>query len=723
MAKLEVSNLIDMLRKRAFLTPDRCALNFLDNGDGPDLIITYAELDHRARSVAAKMQKMNLSGERILLPDTGLDFLISFMGCVYAHAIAVPVSLPQGGVHLVERLQAIAQDASAALTLASEQTLDLISKASSAISPLLSLESIPPDIASQWQQPEISPDDLAYLQYTSGSTNVPKGVMISHHNVLYDMEDICLAVSQNSESVAVSWLPTFHDFGLVFGLLTPIYCGCLNILFNPIGFIQRPVRWLQAISQYRGTHSGAPNFAYDYCVQKITPEECVGLDLSSWLVTVNGSEPIHSETLKRFATAFAPLGFKMETFSPGYGLAEATLKVTVSEANKTPVFFSADPRALSEHRVALTESLPPGFAPLVGCGHTILENRMEIVDPTTMRRCAADKVGEIWLAGPIVAKGYWNKPEDTQATFQAYLENGEGPFLRSGDYGFIQENEVFITGRLKDLVIIRGRNHYPQDIEETTLRSGKILRPGACVAFSIPRIREEGLAVVAGLKKNIDPAQADFHAVVASIRQALSEVHEIQATMILIVQGDSVPHTSSGKLKRGYARKLFVNPDGSYKKNNPALYFAWEEPLEEIDVEKDLAPGNFNAEDAVAWLVKWLAMHLGLKEGMVDKTTAFADVGLDSLKAVELSNDLQRWVGAELLIETTITWNYTTIQELAQYLVSLPALPVTTEADIPPADGKAKKNANEKTDMSQQDAHILELLEKELEESRRRRKL
>jgi acyl-CoA synthetase (AMP-forming)/AMP-acid ligase II len=432
----------------------------------------------------------------MLLYPPGLDFIATFFGCQYAAVVAVPAYPPRMN-RAPTGIQAIAADAGATVALTSDAVLERIGPLIDRTADLNALRWLSTDgpergYEREWRRPEITGDTLAFLQYTSGSTGTPKGVMLSHSNLLHNSALIAYAFEHTRSSSGVFWLPSYHDMGLIGGILQPLYVGRPNVLMPPMAFIQKPFRWLQAISRYRGTTSGGPDFAFDLCVRKITPSERATLDLSSWTVAFSGAEPVRAETLDRFAGTFAPCGFRPEAFYPCYGLAEATLLVSGGYKTAPPIVCWFDGKSLEADRVVPIAAGADGARALVGCGQSMPDQQTVIADPNRLTRMPAGRVGEVWVSGPSVAQGYWQRSDETEQTFRAYLQDtGEGPFLRTGDLGFTHDGELFVTGRLKDLVIVRGRNHYPQDIEATVARSYAGLRAGWAAAFTVGRVRAE----------------------------------------------------------------------------------------------------------------------------------------------------------------------------------------------------------------------------------------
>lgn len=550
--------LVELLRRRALQQPAQKAFTFLLDGETEERHLTYGELDRQARTLAALFQSLRSKGERaLLLYPPGLDYIAAFFGCLYAGVIAVPAYPPRND-RALPRLQAIIQDAGATLVLSTGAVfskMDAMFKQAPNLRRLKWVATDGPIAAGsgEWREPGAQPDTLAFLQYTSGSTGIPKGVMLTHRNLLHNEAAMYTRFEHSAESIGVSWLPTYHDMGLIGGMLQPLYGGFPCIMMAPASFIQRPFRWLQAISRYRGTTSGGPNFAYDHCVRNITPEQKAELDLSSWVLAFNGAEPVRSETLERFAAAFEPCGFRREAFYPCYGLAEASLIVSGGTKGIAPAAERLDKGALEQNRV-VPPSEGTAAISLVGCGQTIPDQEIVIADIASGERCFAGEVGEIWVSGPSIAKGYWKRPYETDETFGALLPDGKGPFLRTGDLGFLKEGALFVTGRLKDLIVIQGRNHYPQDIERTVERSAAIFRPGCGAAFSVEINGEERLVLV----QEIDFRQKPDEKVIGAVRLAVAKEHELEVHAAVLIRPGTLPKTSSGKIQHRLCRSKFL---------------------------------------------------------------------------------------------------------------------------------------------------------------------
>jgi acyl-CoA synthetase (AMP-forming)/AMP-acid ligase II len=540
------------------------AFRFLDNEGKERDCLTFSELDRRARSVAAGLQGRTRAGERaLLLFPPGLEFIAAFFGCLYAGVVAVP-AYPVTTKRDLARLLNILGNSGAKHVLSTEGLM-AITRSLVADAPefstldWLSFEGlITPGQESDWKEPELSESTLAFLQYTSGSTGSPRGVMVSHGNLLHNEAMIKDSFRHDDRTVVVGWLPVYHDMGLIGNVLQPLYLGRPCILLSPLDFLQRPALWLEAVGRYRATTSGGPNFAYDLCVRRVNEEQRAGIDLSSWKLAFNGSEPIRAEVLERFAESFAPQGFRSEAFYPCYGLAEATLFVSGGERGG-PAVVSTVSRADLEHGTVNTvDGGDKDARTIVGCGHTWHDQLIRIVDPDRRTVCGEGRVGEIWVSGPNIAQGYWSQQDVTAHTFNNYLDGGEGPFLRTGDLGYLRGDELFVTGRLKDVIIIRGRNHYPEDIERTAERSNRGLRAGCGAAFSIEVDGEERLIVVHEVAR-ASLKTIDVRDVEADIRQAITANHGLRLHSAALIMPGTIPKTSSGKIQRRLCKTKYLD--------------------------------------------------------------------------------------------------------------------------------------------------------------------
>ena len=562
------STFVDILRARANNQPEKIAYSFLHNDKTEEINLTFKELDMRAKAIAYKLQDMQISGERALLIfRPGLEFIVAFFACLYAGVVAVPVYPPKRNQKML-RLQAIVTDTQAKLALTSIPILNSIERRFSSYPELVSLlyvatETIDRDLASQWQQSEkINSDTLAFLQYTSGSTGTPKGVMISHRNLLHNEQMIKQAFGHNIDTTVVGWLPLHHDMGLIGNVLQPMYLGTSAILMSPIAFLQKPIRWLQAISRYKATTSGGPNFAYDLCVKKVRTEQkqLVDLDLSSWEVAFVGAEPVQAETLQQFAKKFGRYGFQQTSFYPCYGMAETTLLVSGGLKKVKPNIRWLDKLRLSQDRVQVSIERKERGHPIVGCGKSWSNQKIVIVNHKSLEQCRDKQIGEIWVSGASIAQGYWNKSTKTKDIFNGYLtETGEGPFLRTGDLGFIDDGELFVTGRIKDVIIVRGQNHYPNDIELTVQRSHIALRDHCGAAFLVKEAEGiERLIIVQEIERNYI-RQLNVNEVVECINEAVAAEHGLQVYAMTFLRTGSISKTSSGKIRRYACRAEFLS--------------------------------------------------------------------------------------------------------------------------------------------------------------------
>ena len=552
--------LVELLRVRAAYG-SRIAFTFLADGEAEGPHLTYEELEKRARAIGAFLQSQGASGQRALLfYPPGLDFLTAFWGCLFAGVIGVPVFPARLARHL-PRLSAIVADSQAKLVLSTSRIgarSEELCKRAPDLGNLqwCSTDNVSLDLAGEWCDPGVDPHTLAFLQYTSGSTGTPRGVMVSHGNLLHNSAAIQRVFGFTPESLGLTWLPHYHDMGLIGCLLQPVYAGCSSVVMPPTSFLQRPLRWLEAVTRYRVTTIVGPNFAYDLCVRKITPEQRATLKLDSIEVALSGAEPVRSQTLNRFAETFAPCGFRKQAFHPAYGLAEATLIVSGESSSFGPQVYNVDAAALQKNSVQQASAEDSTSRALVACGPVVPDTKVVIVDPDSLIPCAPDRVGEIWVSGPGVAQGYWQKPAETVQTFGAHLAgSNEGPFLRTGDLGFLRDGELIINGRMKDLIIIRGANHYSQDLEQTVELSHRALRPGCGAAFSIDAAGEERLVIVYEIE---DAEQLAGEEVAEAIRNVLVESHEVSPYAAVLIKPRTIFRTSSGKIQRFACREAFL---------------------------------------------------------------------------------------------------------------------------------------------------------------------
>jgi len=646
------STFIDVFRARSATEPGRSAYIFLADGEEEADRLSYGELDRWAVRIAALLLAEGAAlGERaLLLFPPGLEFAAAFLGCLYAGVVAVPAYPPRPG-RKAERLTAIATDAQPRFALTAPAITArwaMLASECDALRAARCLELPARGEADSVELPRIGRETLAFLQYTSGSTSAPKGVEIRHRHLLFMERVIGETFEQGPESVVVGWLPLYHDMGLIGNLLQPLYAGGHCVLMSPVAFLRRPRRWLAAITRYRATTSGGPSFAYELCAERIGVGEREGLDLGSWRVAFNGAEPVRAGTMARFAAAFAPYGFRRDAFQPCYGLAEATLLVSGVRGGAGPRVMSVAARALERGRIV--EAAPEGergdaerTLDLVGCGAVPAGQKVEIVDPVTLRRMGPDEVGEIWVAGPGVASGYWGRPEETARDFGARRADAAaaGPFLRTGDLGFVADGELFVTGRLKDLIILRGRNHYPQDVEHTVERSAPELAPGSGAAFSVEMEGEERLVVAQELRPRTRPAGLDpetIERLAAAVRRSVAEEHEAQVHEVVLLAPGALPKTSSGKVRRQECRRLYLAG---------ALAAVGRSRLDTaVSGEPEVGSSELANE-----LRLRAAATLGIAPGKLGLDRPLLDCGLDSLAAIELAHGVERDFGAVLPLE------------------------------------------------------------------------
>jgi amino acid adenylation domain-containing protein len=558
-----VTQLVDLMRWRAHQHPNRMAYTFLADGEHDERRLTFGEVDRRAAALAAQLQARGLQGERALLVfDPGLDYIVAFYACLYAGVIAVPVYPPDPMRlnRVLPRLMSIVAQADARAILSTTEILgwsEVFFRQAQDVKHILATDTLDLSGAGAWTPPVIHPDSTAFLQYTSGSSGDPKGVILTHGNLLTNMAQ--MGRIHHPDARAVFWLPPYHDMGLIGGIMLLAYRGCEMVLMSPLSFVQRPLRWLEAISRYRATSSGSPNFGYELCVKKIEPADCVGLDLSSWILACNGSEPIRPDTLQRFYEKFAPYGLRREAFCPCYGMAETTLMVSCARLDEPPFVRTFDATELESHRARLVPAEDPQARALVSSGRPVDDEVVLIVDPETHVACPENHVGEIWVSGDNVAQGYWNRPEESQATFAAHLAKGDRrSFLRTGDLGFVHQRELFVTGRIKDLIIVAGRNHYPQDIERTVQATHPALRQDGGAVFALEVDGEERVVVVHEVTR---PRKLDLDELVQQVHRAVTETHDVPVESVVLIQAGSLPKTSSGKIQRHACKQMFLSGD------------------------------------------------------------------------------------------------------------------------------------------------------------------
>ncbi|MGB8192923.1 MAG: AMP-binding protein, partial [Chitinophagaceae bacterium] len=654
-----LSSLAEILYHRSLQHPHRIAYTFLLD-DHTEESLTCRELHERALSTAHQLLKQARPGDRaLLLYHPGLEFIVAFMGCLYAGMVAVPAYPPQSPRYL-SRIVAIMNNAGAKLALTTENVLNgllLRTKKDALPSDLvwITTDSIPSS-DQHVMLPYVSPEALAFLQYTSGSTGAPKGVMVTNANLMRNSEAIKNKFQMHEGTTVVGWLPLYHDMGLIGNVLQPLFTGCHCVLLSHVSFLQRPMRWLEAITRYKGTASGAPDFAYSLCVDKISEEQRKSLDLSSWDLAYCGAEPVKASTIERFVKAFTPCGFSRKAFYPCYGLAEATLFVSGGIRHQPPVVLSFDADSIQQQQVKEADASAPGSRSLVSCGQAAENEIIVIADPATMRPCPPGQVGEIWLAGPSITKGYWNEPAVTNKTFHAFLDVTDntgihrGPYMRTGDLGFMYAKELFVTGRLKDIIIIRGRNHYPQDIEYTVENSHPVLHTGRAAAFTVEADEDQQLVIVQEINRHYMKGFAAGE-VMGAIREAVAQEHGLQVQAVVLIKPSSIPKTSSGKIQRHQCKIQFA--EGGLE-----VVHQWQ--LQQIPQSNQSITKNSAASKAhfvqslrccttraerdeflAGYVRNLVAEVLGYSGDELEEHQPLSRMGIDSLMSVRLQNQLE----------------------------------------------------------------------------------
>ncbi|QKV97137.1 amino acid adenylation domain-containing protein [Streptomyces sp. NA02950] len=636
--------IVDIARRHADATPARPAYLFLADGVTESASHDFGTIDRRARAIAAELAARGCRGERVLIAyPSSIEYVESFLGCLYAGAVAVPCDSGRGRAG-AERLAAIRTDATPALALCdpvnSAEPLAGLSR--------LDVRAVPDSAAETWTDPGAAPDAVAFLQYTSGSTRSPSGVLVTHANIMANEHAIRIACGNDRDATFVGWLPLFHDMGLIANVLQPLYLGSRSVLMPPEAFLRSPLAWLRAVERYRARVSGGPNFAYELCLARVGERDRGELDLSGWAVAYNGAEPVRYETLRRFAAGFRSAGFATSAHFPCYGLAEATLIVTSTPVAEQPTAVRADPAALRLGSLTPVAADEPGST-LVSCGYPVSGTEVLVVDPSTSTTVPDGRTGEIWLRGPGVAAGYWNRPGETATTFGAHLADTPGePCLRSGDLGVLLDGRLYITGRRKDVIVIRGENHLPQDLEHTAERAEPALRPscGAAISVDIDSVESVVLCYELAAPKDGSDVGPDFGAIAARMRQAIADRHGVETRHIVFVAGGGIPKTTSGKVRRQRCRQLYLNGE------LPVLRV--------VSTSRSAVPelpdrGDIAAVEPVARAAA-LAAAIGRTAAALAGATAelprpdepLVRLGLDSLSATELRHLVQRRYGVDL---------------------------------------------------------------------------
>lgn len=710
--------LVEILREQAQTRGEHPAFTFLFDGETQRKVTTYAQLDLRARAIAATLTEMGAQGKRaLLLYAPEMEYVLGFLGCVFAGVVAVPAYPPDPSrlERTLPRLRSIAQDAGAEIVLTTSE-IRTVAEFLFAQAPELaektwiSTDEIHDEIGTSFHPEVLRPDALAFIQYTSGSTGAPKGVVLTHDNLRTNLSMIVDAFGATRESVGFSWLPPYHDMGLIGGILGPIACGGHSALISPIAFLKRPMRWLEGISRFKASISGGPNFAYELCLRRATDDDIEQLDLSSWELAFSGAEPVRPDTLDRFVERFERCGFRRSAFYPCYGLAEATLIVTGGDRTVDPIALEVDAGGL-ERGIAKARNSEEDGRLLVSCGRPLGGQKVLLVDPSTRQPTSKGRVGEVWVSGPSVSAAYWNREDATSEALQAELEPSDGRlYLRTGDLAFEHDGEIFITGRLKDLIIVRGRNLYPQDLERTAEESHPALRRGCSAAFSMVVDGAEEVVIAVELERryrerrrntqpppgmsrrkgdrrapaevadmaNVGatlPQPSDMDLVCETVRRTVAEQHDVRPYIVVLVKAGSLPKTSSGKIQRSETRRMLEAEDldvlmrneleaAPHSLQHPPL--SSRVPLDEDSVRQ--APKSDRRSLVERHLREVIAAGLGRSPESVPHDVPVAQLGLDSLAAVEITHELERHFGA--IIPSTALLRDGTLRDLAQLVAS-----------------------------------------------------
>ena len=659
-------SLVEILQQRVVEQPNNTAYIFLQDGELPSGELTYQELNRQAQKIAYYCQFIISRGERaLLLYPPGLEFVAAFFGCLYAGIVAIPVYPPKRNQKL-SRLLTIIKDSQSTVVLTIKtvkqdwqqrwQSEPMLNKL-----PWIATDELDANPLN-WSPELPSVEQLAMLQYTSGSIGKPKGVMVSHQNLMHNLKMIHACFGHDRNTVGISWLPHYHDMGLIGGVLQSVYGGFVVMIMPPVAFVRKPIRWLQAMSRYKATASGGPNFAYDLCVAKIKPEQIAELDLSNWQLAFTGAEPIRAETLNKFANTFSSCGFQAQAFNPGYGLAESTLFVSGCLPKSAPIIKWIDAPALTKNQVVDAVAESAKSRAVVSCGRSWSEQEFFIVDPHFRQILPERRVGEIWVTGDSVTLGYWNQQQQTEATFKACLADGSGSYLRTGDLGFILDGDLFVTGRLKDVIIIRGCNHYPQDIELTVQTSHSALRADCGAAFSLEIEGQERLIVVQEVERSYI-RNLDVEQIASRVNQAVLAEHELSIHTIVSIKTGSIPKTSSGKIKRRACRDDYLA--GKLK-----VVGQWQlQPNNTFNSATPPETKNSKTADGISnWLKQWLAGRFSIDAGAINDDAAVTDYGIDSVMAVELTQNLEDWL--QVALDPNLVWDFPSLNTLGTYLAT-----------------------------------------------------
>ena len=661
-------NIVSLLKERAASTPSKAAYTYIKDADFSEESISYAELDQWASAICKVLNGFHGLGNRALLAlPAGLDFIAAFFGCLYAGVIAVPIYPPRKNRSL-NRFNSMARSSGARFALVRADLMEAVDsqfKKEEALSDLiwLSTDTIRTHDDTEVAMPYIESDTPAFLQFTSGSTAEPKGVVVTHGNLVHN-----LAVGQDAMQLSeadrgISWLPHFHDMGLIGGVLQAVFSDLADSrFFAPQLFLRKPSLWIEAISRYRSTLSVGPNLGYELCLQKVTDEQIEQLDLSAWRVAITGAEPVRPQTLRRFAERFARCGFTIETFRPSYGLAESTLLVSAPLQGGPPTIRSFAETALRGDEVIAAKTGSEGSVELVSAGQILGGQAVQIVDPDSLERLSADRVGEIWISGESVARGFWNNPTASRESFKARITGGtKSCYMRTGDLGFIFENELYIAGRLKDLIIIGGINYFPQDIEETVRNCHPALQDGLGAAFSVEDSGNETLALCHEI--GLAHRRTDRNEIEDAIRKAVSLEHEIVIDHLVLTKFGGLPKTSSGKIQRYRCREQLIA--GEFAVPSPA---PGKQPTVEDSRDSDAKRTQEPLDATGVRLTEGIASILKMPAEKLDPDKPLTAQGISSLRAIEIQAFVEETFGHKL--EAEDFFDDLNIRQLAERLSS-----------------------------------------------------
>lgn len=682
---MQFNNLVETLQYRAEHTPGDISYSFLTDGETIGQQFTYAQLDMQARVIGATLQQLTQKGERaLMLYPSGLDFVAAFMGCQFSGVVAVP-ALPPNLNRIqttIDRLLGIMQDAKPTIILTTSDLLMSIKTATQSYPEFQGVtwqatNNLQSGRAFLWEEPELQANDLSFLQYTSGSTSKPKGVMVSHGNLMYNMAMLTEAIGLGEKYNFVSWLPLFHDLGLIGVVLNNLYVGGEARLMSPMSFLKKPLRWLKAISEHTNVCSGGPNFAFDLCLRKIKPEELEGLDLSEWNCAFSGAETVRAHTLKGFNDLLAPQGFKKSALMPCFGLAEATLMVSARKPGADFLIQRVQKEGLAQGNVIAVGPEDEAGLDIVSCGTTKQGQEIAIVNPETCERLGDLEVGEIWITGAHIARGYWQNKTKSEEAFNAVTTDGSVRFLRTGDLGYMDQGELYITGRIKEIILVRGRCLYPQDLEllvDELAENFPEIRPNGSVSFALSNKDAERVGLIVEVNRRKNKAY-DPEKLISEIQKQALAKFETGFGEIALVKS-SIPKTSSGKKMRTACRKMMV--EGITE--NMTVEHHWifggeaaelqatptELPTAKAKKDTDSVTNLLSREELESILIEWIAEEQKVDSSRITTTQPITDFGLDSLAAVTLVEFLEKKLDTAL--DTNLVFEVATIEELASHL-------------------------------------------------------